>query len=185
LDGSSARDLAQLVAEHHEAVFRWAFRLCGSTTDAEDLTQQTFLTAGRCWNQLRDRAAARAWLSAILRTCFLKSVRRRRPLAAADHELDLDHLPGPAPEPSAVDSERLQQALDALSPEARVILNLFYFEDRSYREIAAALEIPVGTVMSRLSRAKEQLRRRLAEREEAAAAATRNGATHEARKTPL
>jgi RNA polymerase sigma-70 factor (ECF subfamily) len=178
LEGSSTRDLAQLVAEHHATVYRSAFRLCGSTTDAEDLTQQTFLTAQRCLEQLRDPAAARAWLHAILRTCFLKSVRKRRPLTAADHELDLDHVPGPVPEPSQVDSERLAQALDSLSPEARVILNLFYFENCSYREIAAALEIPTGTVMSRLSRAKEQLRRRLTELEEAVAIAGRNGAAN-------
>lgn len=147
-------------------VYRAAYRLCGSTVDAEDLTQQTFLTAQRCLDQLRDPAAARAWLSAILRSCFLKSLRKRRPSPAIDGELDLAAVPGPVPEPSAVDTERLQQALDSLSSEARLIVHLFYFEDRSYREIAAALDVPLGTVMSRLSRAKEQLRRRLIELDE-------------------
>lgn len=163
MNRSSSCDLARLAAEHHAVVYRAAYRLCGSAADAEDLTQQTFLTAQRCWDQLRDPAAARAWLSAILRSCFLKSLRKRRPSAATDGEVDLAAVPGPAPEPSAVDSERLQQALDALSPEARLIVHLFYFEDRSYREIAAALDVPLGTVMSRLSRAKDQLRRRLTE----------------------
>lgn len=148
-------------------VYRAAYRLCGSAVDAEDLTQQTFLTAQRCLEQLRDPAAARAWLSAILRSCFLKSLRKRRPTPAADGEFDLAAVAGPVPEPSAVDPERLQQALDALSPEARLIVHLFYFEDQSYREIAAALDVPLGTVMSRLSRAKEQLRRRLTELEAA------------------
>jgi RNA polymerase sigma-70 factor (ECF subfamily) len=163
LNRSSSCDIARLAAEHHAVVYRAAYRLCGSTVDAEDLTQQTFLTAQRCLDQLRDPAAARAWLSAILRSCFLKSIRRRRPSPASDGELDLAAVPGPVPEPSLVDAERLQQALDALSPEARLIVHLFYFEDQSYREIAAALDVPLGTVMSRLSRAKEQLRRRLTE----------------------
>lgn len=168
-------DIARLAAEHHASVYRAAYRLCGSAADAEDLTQQTFLIAQRSLDQLRNAAAARAWLSAILRSCFLKTVRRRRPLTAADRELDLTLVPGPIPEPSLVDSERLQTALDSLSSEARLILHLFYFDDLPYREIATTLEVPVGTVMSRLSRAKEQLRRRLVELEEAAATARTNG----------
>jgi len=165
--------MARLAAEHHAVVYRAAYRLCGSAVDAEDLTQQTFLTAQRCIEQLRDPAAARAWLSAILRSCFLKSIRKRRPSPATDGELDLAAVSGPVPDPSAVDSERLQQALDSLSPQARLIVHLFYFEDQSYREIAAALDVPLGTVMSRLSRAKEQLRRRLTELEAARTALTK------------
>src|SRR5689334_20007508 len=127
-------DIARLAAEHHASVYRAAYRLCGSTADAEDLTQQTFLIAQRSLEQLREATAARAWLAAILRSCFLKTVRRRRPLTAADRELDLTLVPGPIPEPSLVDSERLQAALDALSPEARLILHLFYFDDLPYRD---------------------------------------------------
>ena len=174
-------DIARLAAEHHASVYRAAYRLCGSASDAEDLTQQTFLIAQRSLDQLREASAARAWLGAILRSCFLKSVRRRRPLNAADRELDLSLVPGPIPEPSLVDSERLQTALEGLPTEGRLILHLFYFEDQSYRDIAASLDVPIGTVMSRLSRAKEQLRRRLVELEAAAATAAtaRSNGVHE------
>jgi RNA polymerase sigma-70 factor (ECF subfamily) len=175
LDRSSTPDIARLAAEHHASVYRAAYRLCGSTTDAEDLAQQTFLIAQRSLDQLRDPAAARAWLAAILRSCFLKSVRKRRPLTAADRELDLTLVPGPIPEPSLVDTERLQTALDALPADGKMILQMFYFEEQSYRDIAASLDVPIGTVMSRLSRAKEQLRRRLAELETAAATARTHG----------
>jgi RNA polymerase sigma-70 factor (ECF subfamily) len=160
-------DVAALAAEHHGSIYRAAYRLCGSVVEAEDLTQQTFLTAHRRRDQLRDPEAARAWLGAILRSCFLKSIRRRRPAAAGDLGVDFEALPGPIPEPSTVDAERLQRALHELGPDARLILTMFYFDELSYREIADELELPPGTVMSRLSRAKEQLRRRLRDSTEA------------------
>ena len=172
LDGSTSADITRLVAEHHAVVYRAAYRLSGSTADAEDLAQQTFLTAHRSLAQLRDERAALGWLMAILRSCFLKMCRKRRPLAADDLDFDLDSCAAEVPEESDVDPERLQHALDELSPEARVMLTMFYFDDLSYREIAAATEIPIGTVMSRLSRAKEQLRRKLTDTDAKEAAAT-------------
>lgn len=176
MDVPQQTDVAQLAAEHQATVYRAAYRLCGSAVDAEDLTQQTFLAAYRSREQLRDPAAARGWLSAILRSCFLKSLRKRRPATVADEEFDWNGIPGPAPEPTSVDPERLQTALDGLSPESRVMLVLYYFENQSYREIATALELPIGTVMSRLSRAKEQLRRKiLAIEKEQEAKTTSNG----------
>lgn len=161
----AAINVAELVAEHHAIVYRAAFRLSGTAADAEDLTQQTFLAAQRSLAQLRNRDAARAWLLTILRNCFLKDCRRQRPLSAESHEIDLDELAedDQLPEPEHVDGERLQQALLTLTPEARTILHLFYFEELGYREIAAQLNIPTGTVMSRLARAKQNLRRRLIE----------------------
>lgn len=163
MDGSTRVEITRLVAEHHAAVYRAAYRLSGSTADAEDLSQQTFLTAHRSLAQLRDERAALGWLMAILRSCFLKMCRKRRPISADDCDLNLDLCPGHVPDESEVDPERLQRALDELSPEARVMLVMFYFDDLSYREISAATDIPIGTVMSRLSRAKEQLRRKLSD----------------------
>jgi RNA polymerase sigma-70 factor (ECF subfamily) len=157
-----AADIARLVAEHHAWVYRAAYRLCGSVADAEDLTQQTFLSAQRALAQLREPAAARGWLGAILRTGFLKGVRKRRPLSAESHDVALDDFAGPIAEDPAIDGETLAAALAGLSDDSRLILTMFYFEELSYRDIAAQLEVPLGTVMSRLSRAKEQLRRKLA-----------------------
>jgi RNA polymerase sigma-70 factor, ECF subfamily len=149
--------MAQLVTEHHRAVYQYAFRLTGSVQDAEDLTQQAFLIAQRKIGQLRKVDAAASWLFAILRNCFFKDKQRRRPAAAADLALDIDLIPGDAP-PADVDRDQLQAALDRLPEGYRLAVVMFYFEECSYREIADELNVPIGTVMSRLARAKEQLR---------------------------
>jgi RNA polymerase sigma-70 factor, ECF subfamily len=177
LNQSEAADIARLVAEHHAWVYRAAYRLCGSVADAEDLTQQTVLTAQRALAQLREPAAARGWLGAILRTGFLKGVRKRRPLSAESHDVDLHEFAAPTPDEPAVDGESLAGALGALSDDSRLILTMFYFEELSYRDIAEQMEVPIGTVMSRLSRAKEQLRRKLGPPPGAASNSTTSNST--------
>jgi len=155
---ANALDIARLVAEHHEAVYRYAYRLTGSPTDAEDLTQQVFLIACQKGGQLRQADSVRSWLFTILRNCFLKSRAKPVPTPAGALELPLEAIPEPEHPSPCIDPERLQQAFDRLSPQDRVILGMFYFENLSYREIAERLEIPIGTVMSRLARAKARLR---------------------------
>src|SRR5262249_28415955 len=76
-------DVTTLVVAHHAAVYRYACRLCGSPIDAEDLTQQTFLIAQRKLHQLREAERACAWLLAIVRSCFLKSLAKLRPTPIA------------------------------------------------------------------------------------------------------
>ena len=180
---AASADIATLVAEHHAAIYRYAYRLAGTECDAEDLTQQTFLAAQLKLDQLRDPEHGRGWLYAILRNSYLKMRRKRSPVAAACLELDIDAIPDEAPEASAVDPERLQTAINELPDEFKVVLLLFYFEGCSYREIAEKLSLPAGTVMSRLSRAKGHLRSRLFDGELHAApaqgelqAASRHGA---------
>lgn len=155
-------DLAHLVAEHHQAVYRYAYRLTGSVPDAEDLTQQVFLTVHRKLDQLRSAESGRSWLFTILRNCFLKSHQKRRPIPAGSLELNVDLIPAEVPA-DEIDQERLQLALNELPDEFRVVVVMFYFEDCSYREIAEKLELPIGTVMSRLARAKRDLRLQLFE----------------------
>lgn len=159
-DGSPQVDIEHLVHEHHADVYRYARRLCGQVADAEDLVQQAFLSAQRKLDQLREPCKARAWLLAITRNCFLKSCRKRRPQASSALEFDLDQIPLPA-EDSAVDADALQEAVQELPEEFRVVVLMFYFEFLSYREIAQQLDVPIGTVMSRLARAKKYLRQRL------------------------
>ena len=156
-DARSVPQVAQLVAEHHQAVYRYAYRLTGSVQDAEDLTQQVFLAAQRKIGQLRNMDNARAWLFAILRNCFLKDRQRRRPALAADLPLNMELVPSPPPK-EGVDRDRLQEALNRLPDAFRLVVVMFYFEECSYREIAERLEMPIGTVMSRLARAKDHLR---------------------------
>ena len=162
-------DVAQLVAEHHRAVHAYAFRLSGSIPDAEDLTQQVFLVAQQKLGQLRKEGSARSWLFAILRNCFLKNRQRRRPVPAASLQLNINTVPAEIPEEEDIDLERLQQAINQLPDGFRLVLVMFYFEERSYREIAEGLDLPIGTVMSRLARAKQHLRSKLFEPERPAA----------------
>lgn len=163
--------LAALVSEHHAELYRYAYRLCGRPADAEDLVQQTYLTAQAALVKQTQVEHPRAWLFTILRTAYLKSQRRTRPTCASDLDLSHEAL---ATEPAAdvegvcivvgdveIDPERLQLALDELPAEYKLVLVMFYFERCSYAEIAQRLELPPGTVMSRLSRAKQHLRTRM------------------------
>ena len=154
-----------MVAEHYVELYRYAYRLTGSAADAEDLVQQAFLQAQRKLSQVREPGKARGWLFAVLRSCHGKACRRKRPVPAADVGLEVDQTAGNMPAADRLETEDLQQALDQLSEEHKTILLLFYFEEQSYKEIAAQLEIPLGTVMSRLSRAKSLLRTALTDGE--------------------
>jgi RNA polymerase sigma-70 factor (ECF subfamily) len=157
----SMPNIAELVEKYHQAVYRYAFRLSGSAADAEDLTQQAFLAAQQKLGQLRKPESARSWLFTILRNCFLKSVRRPGHLLASSLELDMDSVPEEVPKEGDLDAELLQKSLDELPENFRLVLVMFYFEDCSYREIAEKLDLPIGTVMSRLARAKGHLRSKL------------------------
>jgi RNA polymerase sigma-70 factor (ECF subfamily) len=166
--GAIAPLLSQLVAEHHAAVFRYAYRLTGSSADAEDVTQQTFLIAQQKLDQVRDADRVGHWLLAVARNAFLKMNRRRTPLPAGGLEIDVNTVPDPATTDAAatgsdeeIDPATLQAAIDELPDEFRIPVLMFYFEEASYRDIAEQLDLPPGTVMSRLSRAKSHLRRRL------------------------
>jgi RNA polymerase sigma-70 factor (ECF subfamily) len=151
--------MAELIGQHYELLYRVSFRLSGSVADAEDLTQQTFLTAQQKLEQLRQTESAKSWLLAILRHHFFRNRSR-----AAKQSVRLESLPEPSCSTSATnrdDSEALQAALNDLPDDFRFPIVLYYFHERSYQEIANELSIPLGTVMSRLSRGKEHLRRRL------------------------
>lgn len=159
-------DIAQLVADYHQAVYRYAYRLTGTVADAEDLTQHAFLVAQGKLEQLREEGKARGWLFAILRNYFLKQRRKKLPTAATDLQLNIDNIPEEVYE-SEIDQERLQRVLDELPERYRMVLVMFYFEDLGYREMAEALGVPIGTIMSRLARAKGALRCCLLEAEQA------------------
>lgn len=151
--------LQTLVDEHYLFVYRYARRLCGQAVEAEDLTQQTFLSALEHAGQLRDPRSVRGWLCAIVRNAYLKGKRHTQ------HSLPLPELvevATPSPPPGEIDPEELQAALLTLPEEFRTPLILFYQRSLSYKELAVLLEIPIGTVMSRLSRGKALLRQRLA-----------------------
>jgi RNA polymerase sigma-70 factor (ECF subfamily) len=159
---ASVGGLHQLIDTHYQALYRYAYRLTGSSADAEDLTQEAFGKALARLPQLRDPERAKAWLFRILRNAYLHKVRdqKRHRVIPLDAVGDLPERP--ADEMPDIDPVRLQQALNDLDETFRTPIILFYFEEFSYRDIAEQMELPIGTVMSRLARAKAYLRSRLA-----------------------
>lgn len=159
-DGMPLTMMGELIEVYAPLLYRYAYRLTGNSHEAEDLTQQTYLLVQQRGHQLRDAQALRGWLLTIVRNVFLKSRRHRgrgRSLDDIDEPMIVEESWD-----SPVDREQLQQALLELSEEFRSPLVLYYFEDFSYQQIAEHMGVPIGTVMSRLSRAKTFLRKRLA-----------------------
>lgn len=159
-EGGAALEIAQLVADFHQALYRYAYRLTGSVPDAEDLTQQVFLIAHERLGQVRDAKRAGGWLFAILRNCYAKLRHRRQPVPASAIDLDINTIAVDVPA-QPIDGRELQSAIDQLDDQFKIVILLFYFEHHSYRAIAELLDLPPGTVMSRLARAKTHLRRQL------------------------
>lgn len=151
-------DVRDLVEQYYQLLYRFGYRLSGKSADAEDLTQQTFLIAQQKLDQLREASSARSWLCTILRNLYLKTRQRQAPASLENRPEPETASNGDSPE---FDSEMLQLALDELPDEFRIPLVLYYFDEFSYREIADQLEIPLGTVMSRLARGRNHLRTKL------------------------
>jgi RNA polymerase sigma-70 factor (ECF subfamily) len=155
---ASELDLTQLVHQYAGALFRYAYRLTGTSHDAEDLVQQTFAVAQQKLHTILEPNHVQAWLLTTLRRLFYKSLRKKSAMPASVLELDVATVPATDGDETVWDTELLQQALLRLPEVYRVVLLMFYFEEKSYQEIAEELDVPAGTVMSRLSRAKAQLR---------------------------
>lgn len=156
----SVCNVSDLVVQYYSLLYRYAYRLSGSDVEAEDLTQQTFLTAHSKLHQLRRSDHAKAWLFSILRNTFLKNLRG----TGNTRTVSLDDIAEPADEALgevSSDPQEFQAVLNELPEEFRTPLILYYFEEFSYKQIAEQMEIPMGTVMSRLARAKKYLRKRL------------------------
>jgi RNA polymerase sigma-70 factor (ECF subfamily) len=159
-DSRFAVSLSELARLHYPLLYRYAYHLCGSVEEAEDLTQHAFLAAHRRLHQLREPDRAKAWLCTILRNAFLT----RASAKGGPRTVSMQQVGEPAddvPESTVLDAQELQQILSELPEEFRTPLILFYFDELSYRDIAEQMGVPIGTVMSRLARAKVYLRRRL------------------------
>ena len=165
----SATHFKRLVDEQYSPLFRFALTLAKSEADASDLTQQTFFIWASKSDQLRDLSKAKSWLFTTLYREFLN--RRRHEVRFPQVELDEvgEEDISVLPNLNAIDSATVLQALNELEEPFRAVITLFYLEQFSYRDIADVLAIPVGTVMSRLSRGKAQLRQRLVSNEETTA----------------
>src|SRR5215210_5728868 len=151
---------------HLDALYRVALRLTAGPSRAEDLVQDTRLKAYRSWRQYRPGTNAKGWLLTILRNTFINDYRRRKlEPVATDLELVEPHAIYRAIEEvdpegaffSQIVDDKVLEAIDALPPDFREVLVLSDMESMSYGEIAEALKVPVGTVKSRLFRARRLL----------------------------
>ncbi|MBI9115176.1 RNA polymerase sigma factor SigE [Sanguibacter suaedae] len=159
-----------IVRDHSARVYRLAYRLTGNQHDAEDLTQDVFV---RVFRSLKDYTPGtfEGWLHRITTNLFLDQVRRKKRIRMdATGEIDAQHpARGELHEPErgfehAHLDHDVQRALDALAPEYRAAVVLCDIEGLSYEEIAVTLGIKLGTVRSRIHRARTQLRLTLAHR---------------------
>ncbi len=150
--------IVELVERHYEAVYRFAFRLSGNAQDAAELTQEAFCRAQERIDQLKARSSARGWLYTIVRNLYVQRCRRPRAVELDQPEAIADPRSTAELDSGELDAAKVQAALDQLPEEFRTPLVLYYFGEHSYREIAEILGIPIGTVMSRLSRGKAKLR---------------------------
>ena len=168
----SSEVFTQLVDAHYMPLYRFALSLAKNSADAGDLVQQTFFIWATKGHGLRETTKAKSWLFTTLYREFLRG--RRRDSRATS----LEDLPPGETDVAAEEVDRVARmdaawvvaALQTVDEIFRAPLTLFYLEEMSYQEIAETLEVPIGTVMSRLSRGKAQLRTALAGQEEAAKA---------------
>lgn len=161
----------QIVDAHYTGLYRFAMSMCKQESTAQDLVQQTFLQWAKKGDTLRDTSKVKTWLFTTIYREYLSITRRDKKHEHVEFEPDL-HGSSQNEEDSVqprVENVTLQLALDQLDPNYRAPLVLFYLKELSYRDIAEALSMPIGTVMSRLSRAKDALRATLIRLEESAA----------------
>ena len=161
----------QLLLEHQKNVYNLCYRMAGDPDDAMDLSQETFLRAWRCLDQYQFASAFSTWLYRLCSNICIDFLRRRRrqqtvPLTCedADGEEQTYAVPDPAPLPEEqvelkLTRETLAAAMAQLLPEHRAVLQLRVVNEMSYEQIADVLDIQIGTVKSRLSRARNQLKK--------------------------
>lgn len=149
-----------IVKAHYPGLYRFALSMCREDGTARDLVQQTFLRWARHGHALRDAGKARSWLFTTLYREWLDTAARNRRYETVEFEPEVHGAPSreEISLPAQLDSQSLHLALAKLDEHHRAPLVLFFLQELSYKEIAQTLDIPVGTVMSRLSRAKENLR---------------------------
>jgi RNA polymerase sigma factor (sigma-70 family) len=157
----ASRAFEETVLPHLDAAFNYARWLTRDEADAEDVVQDACVRAVRFFSSLRDDDA-RAWLFAIVRNTWYSRVSRRAGAEAVPLDETTDDPPDTALDPEARllqqhSVARVREALEQLPVDSREVLVLREIEGMSYKEIAAVVRVPIGTVMSRLARARDRL----------------------------
>ena len=156
---NSADQFEAIVSDHYEPLYRFAMSLTRSESDARDLTQHAFYVWATKGHQLREISKVKTWLFTTLHRAFLET--RRRQIRFPHHQLEevSEQLPALCPEPlSQSDWFQVLSALAKVDDVYQAAVALCYLEDYSYKDIADILDVPVGTVKSRISRGIAQLR---------------------------
>jgi RNA polymerase sigma-70 factor (ECF subfamily) len=147
-----------IIAQHEEYLRKKALRLAGTKDAANDLVQDTIERALVNFNTFEQGTNARAWLVTILTRRFLDLMKHERVVITAEPELQILEVLERGPDLRCVPDAQLWQAIEMLPPEARDIIVLHHFKGMKYKDIAKQLTIPIGTVGTRLQRAREQLK---------------------------
>ena len=153
-------DFEQIVTQHYEPLYRFAFSLTRAEPDAMDLTQQTFCIWAAKGHQLRDSSKVKTWLFTTLRREFLtmrEKCSRFEYSEWRDEEQDMADVSMELV--NSLDGARMIELLHQVKEPYRSAVALFYIEDFSYKEMAGILEVPIGTVQSRISRGVRHLQR--------------------------
>jgi RNA polymerase sigma-70 factor, ECF subfamily len=158
---------ADMLSEHIDGLYSYALALSRNRVDAEDLVQETYVRAIPAVRRLRKESNVKSWMFTILRNIWLNQLRQPR-MAVQMSGTDIDQVLPEFRAPSAkdphslllisLDQDQVRQAISRLPVDSREIILLREFEDLSYQEIASVLKCPIGTVMSRLGRARSKLR---------------------------
>lgn len=156
-------EFEQLVDAHYQALYRFAMSLAKNPDTASDLVQQTFCIWAQKGHQLRERSRAKTWLFTTLHREFLSYARKSKRYSDQELTEAVAGRLGSSEDDTdrQMDGQRALELLGDLDDSFRAPITLFYLQQHSYKEIAEILDIPMGTVMSRISRAKEMLRRRM------------------------
>lgn len=159
MDHSKHLNFDDIVSAYYQPLYRFGYSLARDEHEASDLAQQTFFIFAEKGDSLRDPSKVKSWLFTTLYREFLG---RKRKSARIDHyEPEMLEVAGGTVEPHSrrsTDANLAVEALGEIDPVYREPLSLFYLRDLSYKEIASILDVPIGTIMSRLSRGKAQMR---------------------------
>ncbi|MGJ3241568.1 MAG: RNA polymerase sigma factor [Opitutales bacterium] len=156
---SNPTDYEPLVDAYYTPLYRFAYSLTKNEHEAGDLTQQTFVIYAQKGHTIQDASKVKSWLFTTLYREFLRLRRKLGRVDTQDNEtLEFSAPSVPADAVRSVDAQLAVEALQSVDEVYRAPLSLFYLEDASYKEIAETLDVPIGTVMSRLSRGKAQLK---------------------------
>ena len=161
----------ELAQGHIKFLYNVAWRYTGNQYDAEDLVQETFYGAFKKFDQLRDRSKLKSWLFTILRNNYLKNLRQNKEGQKATYddgieyisalEMSVEQIDAAAAYEQKIEADRLQQLLAGLPEKYQSPIILFYISEMTYQEISEVLDLPIGTVMSRLSRGKRMLKKKI------------------------